>query len=308
MAAGFDLHAQVKQARWKWEAAPCPIAVISHDRDPKDRKFVYVNTAFTLVTGYAKDEVIGQPAKLLDGPKIYADVSHECEKCLARGEEFALDLVHCRKDGSEYACRVSIAPLIEPDESEQFLVMTEVPFHPLNELALAEEAMLHEATVPLTLPMPLKEFPDGRPPPHLQSHPELDRLRAVWTEIRGNRTLPSRADFDLARVKRWAPFMSIATVLYDGRLQFRLFGTELTRVYGRDLTGCFLDELVPRDLWSVIMMHYLEAVVTRKPVFAPITIANGRWYTEVSRLLLPLARGGDDVAYVMAADYVRTNI
>src|SRR5271156_1085863 len=84
LAAGFDLHAQVKQARWKWEAAPCPIAVISHDRNPKDRKFVYVNAAFTLVTGYAKDEVIGQLAKLLDGPRIYTEVSHECEKCLAR--------------------------------------------------------------------------------------------------------------------------------------------------------------------------------------------------------------------------------
>src|SRR5271169_4908820 len=80
LTAGFDLHAQVKQARWKWEAAPCPIAVISHDRDPKDRKFVYVNTAFTLVTGYAKDEVVGQPAKLLDGARIYAEVSYECEK------------------------------------------------------------------------------------------------------------------------------------------------------------------------------------------------------------------------------------
>jgi hypothetical protein len=47
---------------------------------------------------------------------------------------------------------------------------------------------------------------------------------------------------------------------------------------------------------------------TRLPLFAPISIANGRWYAEVSRSLLPLAVDDDvsAVAFVMAADYSRT--
>jgi hypothetical protein len=52
-------------------------------------------------------------------------------------------------------------------------------------------------------------------------------------------------------------------------------------------------------------MHYREVVRTRQPLFAPISIADGRWYNEVSRLLLPLGDGGDAVAFVMAADYPR---
>jgi hypothetical protein len=36
-----------------------------------------------------------------------------------------------------------------------------------------------------------------------------------------------------------------------------------------------------------------------------VSIANGRWYNEVARLLLPLADVGDTVAFVMAADYPR---
>jgi hypothetical protein len=54
-------------------------------------------------------------------------------------------------------------------------------------------------------------------------------------------------------------------------------------------------------------MHYREVVRTRQPLFAPISIANGRWCTEVTRLLLPLGDGGDAVAFVMGADYARTH-
>jgi hypothetical protein len=92
-----------------------------------------------------------------------------------------------------------------------------------------------------------------------------------------------------------------------GRFQFRLFGTRLTDVYGRDLTGSFLDELTPHDLWSVVIQHYREVVKTRQPIFAPISVSNGKWYTEVSRLLLPLS-GNGEVNFVMGADYKREHL
>jgi hypothetical protein len=168
-----------------------------------------------------------------------------------------------------------------------------------------EETSRRGAFVPLTLPMPLRECAFARMPEHLHSHPELDALRDLWTTTRGDRALPRRSDFDLPTVKRWAPHLSIATVMPNGGFQFRLFGTELARLYGRDLSGCILDDLAPKDLWSVVVMHYREVVRTRQPLFAPISIANGRWYNEVSRLLLPLADSGEAVAYVMGADYPR---
>lgn len=103
---------------------------------------------------------------------------------------------------------------------------------------------------------------------------------------------------------RWATHHSIAVVLPDGRFQFRLFGSELSNVYGRDLTGCFLDELTPLDLWAVVIEHYRDVVRTGEPLFAPISVSNGRWYNEVSRLLLPLS-GNDEVNFVMGTDYKR---
>jgi PAS domain S-box-containing protein len=289
-----------------WEVSPYPLAVISYERDPQDRKFVYVNAAFTNLTSYTRHDAVGQPSTLLHGPRTNLAAIRECETKLLQGETFSGSLVHYRKDGSEYGCQVTIAPLVEPDGGEHFLIMIEMSSTPSDERSLSDDSAPVGTQVPLALPMPLKEYPDGRLPTHLRSHPELDALLAIWTEIRGDRSLPLRTDFDVSTVKRWATHLSVATVTPNGRFQFRLFGSELTHVYGRDLTGRFLDELAPRDLWAVIILHYHEVVGTREPLFAPISIANGRWYNEVSRLLLPLAIESGTVGFVMGADFVRS--
>ena len=155
--------------------------------------------------------------------------------------------------------------------------------------------------------MPLHELSPNRHPCHLASHPELEALKALWLDVSGERALPCREDFSLDIMKRWAPQISVAVVMPEERFQFRLSGTALAQVYGRDLTGSFLDELTPQDLWSVIIQHYREVVRTRQPLYAPFSVSNGRWYTEVSRLLLPLS-GNGEVTFIMGADYRRTQL
>jgi hypothetical protein len=201
----------------------------------------------------------------------------------------------------------TIAPLVEPDGSAHFLILIETEHLPPEPVSMPNAEFDKGSIVPLFLPMPLEEFPAGHLPRHLVSHPELDAVQALWTRKRGDRLLPQRTDFDLATMSRWASHLSIATVMPKGQFQFRLFGTELARVYGQDLTGRFLDDLTPKDLWSVIVLHYQEVVSTLRPLFAPISVANGRWYTEVSRLLLPLASESDvnTAAAIMGVDYKR---
>jgi PAS domain S-box-containing protein len=291
-----------------WEVSPYPIAVISFERDPRQRKFFYVNSAFTALTGYTAVEAVGSPFALLGGPKTSKSAIEECEAAIARGQAATAAVVHYRKDGSPYVANMTVAPLVEPDGHAHFLISIETLIASRDPEAATETAAPRSVVVPLSLPMPLKEFPGGIIPNHLVSHPELDALQAVWTRLRGDRPLPQRGDFDLRTMLRWAPHLSIATAMPAGRFQFRLFGTDLARVYGQDLTGRFLDELAPRDLWSVITLHYQEVVRTLQPLFAPISVANGRWYSEISRLLLPLAVDGDGatVSFIMGCDYVRS--
>jgi len=61
-------------------------------------------------------------------------------------------------------------------------------------------------------------------------------------------------------------------------------------------------EKAPHDLWAIVLMHYREVVQSRKPLFAPVSVSNERWYTKVSRLLLPLSTDGVTIDRVMAAD------
>jgi hypothetical protein len=224
-----------------------------------------------------------------------------------KGQACRTALTQYRKDGSGYTAYATMAPLLEPDGSTQFIIIVGTNDASAIATAAPGDNFRNGVVIPMFLPMPLTELVHGAVPPHLQSHPELEIVQDLWIKSRGDRRLPLRTDFDLQRMARWASHLSIATVLPQGRFQFRLFGTELARVYGQDLTGRFLDELTPRDLWSVIVQHYQEVVRTFNPLFAPISIANGRWYSEVSRLLMPLATEDniDQVSLVMAIDYRR---
>ena len=60
-----------------------------------------------------------------------------------------------------------------------------------------------------------------------------------------------------------------------------------------------------------MVCHYSALRAGREDAAASIraiSIANGRWYSEVSRLLLPLAAEGEGsrVAFIMGADYARS--
>lgn len=287
-----------------WDAAPFSIMVVGYDVAPEQRKIIYVNAAFSELTGFGAEEVLGKPIEKIRNIERDPSRSAECEATLKNHKTYESTFFHYRKDGSNYLSRETVAPLVEPDGSSKFLMLIEMMVSSIEQSGLGKDP--HARTfVGLTLPMPMREYPFTAMPPHLTSHPSLDALKELWNSVRRDRPLPRRDEFDLATMKRWASQMSIARVTPQGRFQFRLFGTELARLYGRDLTNCMLDELAPRDLWSVVIMHYLEVVKTRRPLFCPISISNGRWYNEVSRLLLPLADQGDTVAFIMAADYAR---
>jgi PAS domain S-box-containing protein len=288
-----------------WEISPHPIALIRLAGDPRLRRYAYVNPAFCETTGYSYAEAVGAPATLLFGANTSLAGIHTYEAVIAQGVASRVALTQYRKNKSEYVANATIAPLIDPDGDARYIIVIETGIPPLMP-ALDVEAG-PGTIVPMVLPVPLRELPAGVIPTHLSSHPDLDAVRALWMETRGNRALPRRAEFDLITMLRWAPHLSVVTVMPRGRLQYRLFGTDLARVYGQDLTGHFLDELTPKDLWSVVTAHYQEVVRTRQPLFAPISICNGRWYCEVSRLLLPVAGEGrsDQVAFVMGVDYQR---
>lgn len=74
-------------------------------------KIVFVNAAFTKMTGYTPEEVIGKPSLILQGPEPGGMVWTKFETGSADRKAFYLETVACRKDGTRFDVEWQITPL-----------------------------------------------------------------------------------------------------------------------------------------------------------------------------------------------------
>lgn len=72
---------------------------------------VYVNEAFTLLTGYSPEEVIGKTPKILHGPNTDQNSLMLIKKALQDGKPIRKDVLNYRKNGSEFWAELDIAPI-----------------------------------------------------------------------------------------------------------------------------------------------------------------------------------------------------
>lgn len=70
----------------------------------------YVNSAFTTITGYSKDEAIGKTPAILKSEKQNPSFYRNLWKTIQRGEIFSDVLINRRKDGGDYYEEKTIAP------------------------------------------------------------------------------------------------------------------------------------------------------------------------------------------------------
>ena len=72
---------------------------------------VYVNPAFTELTGYQYEDVIGKAPTFLQGPKTDHVVLDSLREAIAGGNVFHGKTVNYRKDGSEFTMEWKIFPI-----------------------------------------------------------------------------------------------------------------------------------------------------------------------------------------------------
>ena len=72
---------------------------------------IYVNPAFTKLTGYSYDEVAGKDPGILQGPKTDRKLLEELREKLESGHKFHGKTVNYRKDGSEFIMEWKIFPI-----------------------------------------------------------------------------------------------------------------------------------------------------------------------------------------------------
>ncbi len=74
-------------------------------------RILFVNPAFTQMTGYTEVEVLGKTPRLLQGPQTDRAVLQRLRQNLERGEAFAGETINYRKDGTAFDIEWQIAPL-----------------------------------------------------------------------------------------------------------------------------------------------------------------------------------------------------
>jgi PAS domain S-box-containing protein len=89
------------------------ILITELDLDKPGPKIVYVNEGFERMTGYKKEEVIGETPRILQGPKTDRATLDRLRESLIEGKAFFGQTVNYRKDGSEFINQWDIHPLVD---------------------------------------------------------------------------------------------------------------------------------------------------------------------------------------------------
>ncbi|GAB1544625.1 hypothetical protein NUACC21_73010 [Scytonema sp. NUACC21] len=91
-------------------------AILITETEPLDEpgpRIVYVNEAFTRMSGYHPEEVLGKTPRMMQGSKTERPVLDAIRTALEKFEPVVTQLINYRKDGSEYWVEVSLMPLMD---------------------------------------------------------------------------------------------------------------------------------------------------------------------------------------------------
>jgi PAS domain S-box-containing protein len=81
--------------------------------NPPSSKIIYVNAAFTAMTGYILSEVIGKSPRFLQGANTAQSEIDRLSECMSRWESCEITIVNYKKNGEEFWVDLSISPMAD---------------------------------------------------------------------------------------------------------------------------------------------------------------------------------------------------
>jgi PAS domain S-box-containing protein/diguanylate cyclase (GGDEF)-like protein len=91
----------------------CPSTIIVTDATQPGNPVIFVNPAFTELTGYSPDEAVGRNCRFLQGPKTDPQVVAKIGLALAKGLPFRAEILNYRKDGTTFWNDLAINPVVD---------------------------------------------------------------------------------------------------------------------------------------------------------------------------------------------------
>jgi hypothetical protein len=137
--------------------------------------------------------------------------------------------------------------------------------------------------------------------------PRVASFYRYWDSKRDGRAMPSRADLDPVEMKPWLPGITLVDVNHDPySLVYRLVGTKLTELRGRDVTGMTVEEGFIGSSLEDVLENYRLVIEEKQIVYDwdPLPSPDG-WFQEPEGILLPLSSDGETVDKVIIFSEVR---
>ena len=99
------------------------VMVTEAGNDPKDSVVVYVNQAFTELTGYSADDVLGKTPGVLQGPETDKAVTDRLADDLKNHRTFHGSTINYRKDGSPFRIEWKVTPVLDGTDVTHYVAV-----------------------------------------------------------------------------------------------------------------------------------------------------------------------------------------
>lgn len=90
-----------------------PVAILLVDARAADHPIVFANPAFSHITGYGIEEVLGRNCRFLQGPLTDRAQLAKLHQAVHGGREISLELLNYRRDGSTFWNALTISPIFD---------------------------------------------------------------------------------------------------------------------------------------------------------------------------------------------------
>ncbi len=162
--------------------------------------------------------------------------------------------------------------------------------------------------VHINRPVPLARTSEIRMP--LLELPAERDLWTVWhtaTQVCHihNKAFPAQADIELTLLRSCIGHLMLLDVVDGGRdFWYRLYGSNLARVTGRDMSTRYVSEEAP-ELAEFLGRIYRDAVAEREPMFLRMRTTGASTVSVWERLILPLSNTGDRIDQLLVGAFPR---